>query len=562
MMPENVVEEPKAMNAGNRGRTGRAKLISGAACLAAAALSVSCAVYRVKELDGKAVAAKPPKGKIVSVTTAEKMIDFAYKDPARVKDGAIVGNVHASLALDPFDIADMTKADKLLRVVYKDGDRFMVLSSLKATDKILCHVAYPQYIPLEDVVSVKLKSADTAASILGSLVGAVLLVGALAVDGAVYGEDEEVDVGDTLSGSLISAMVDTWADPGPGGGIKPGRSTGYLMALKNETNTAEETEFWVLEWTPVSPAPDGDGKYRVAIVNATGVPRGVDEAKLVVVDHPHGLAVGPDIQGNIRAISGLVPPLSATDGGGVDVMSLVRDRDDVFWRGRGEDPGPDPAARPRDEIILEFPKPKGAREALLVVNAANTDWPPRFAAAALERAKARAEGDQVDVVYQDWEYSKLKVGLLTGFGWQTGQVIFAGGPLAAGDMAYRITLGDVCSDKVTLKLSPPAGYWLIDRLALAFDDLGFIEYDLVDAEGAAEPEVVDVLQALAVEDGSIVFLEAPGQETVVAFPAPPLKDGLGRTVFLRTVSCYEMRGGDEAAASRRRPLVREKEPVK
>jgi len=79
-------------------------------------------------------------------------------------------------------------------------------------------------------------------------------------------------------------------------------------------------------------------------------------------------------------------------------------------------------------------------------------------------------------------------------------------------------------------------------LALAFDDPGFIEYDLIGAEGTAEPEVVEVLQALAAEDGSTVFLEAPGQETMVAFPAPPLKDGLGRTVFLRTVSCYEMPG--------------------
>ena len=522
-----------------------------AACLAAAALSVSCAVYRVKELDGKAVAAKPPKGKIVSVTTAEKRVDFAYKDPARVKDGAIVGNVHASLALDPFDIADMTKADKLLRVVHKDGDRFLVLSSLKGTDKILCHAAYPKYIPLEEVVSVKLKSVNTAASILSSLGGAVLLVGALALDGAVYGDDDEVDFDDTLSGGLVSAMVDSWSDPSPGGRVKGGRSTGYLMALKNETNTAEETEFWVLEWTPVSAAPDGDGKYRVPIVNATGVPRGVDEAKLVVVDHPPGLAVGPDVLGNIRAISGLVPPLSATEGDGFDIMSLVRDKDEVFWRGRGADPGPDAPARPRDEIILEFPKPKGAREALLVVNATNTDWPPRFAREALERAKARAKDGQVEPTYKDWEYAKLKVGLLTGFGWQTGQVIFAGGPLPAGDMAYRVTLEDVVGGKVSLKLSPPAGYWLIDRVALAFDDLGLVESEVVDAEGQAEPEIVEVLRALAVEDGSTVFLDAPGQETLVTFPAPPFKEGMERTVFLRTVSCYEMPGHDRSAPPRK-----------
>ncbi len=539
------------MNAGNRGRTERTKLVSGAVCLAAAALSVSCAVYQVKELDGKAVAAKPPKGKIVSVTTAEKRVDFAYKDPARVKDGAIVGNVHASLALDPFDIADMTKADKLLRVVHKDGDRFLVLSSLKADDKILCHAAYPQYIPLEHGVSVKLKSVNTAASILSSLGGAVLLVGALAVDGAVYGDDEEVDFEDTISGSLISAMLDSGTGPSPGGAVKPGRSTGYLMSLKNETNTAEEKEFWVLEWTPVSPAPDGDGKYRVPIVNATGVPRGVDEAKLVVIDHPHGLAVGPDVLGNIRSISGLVPPLSATEGDGFDIMSLVRDKDDVFWRGRGGDIDTDPGERPRDEIILEFPKPKGAREALLVVNATNTAWPPQFAREALERARARAKDGQVDPVYKDWEYAKLKVELLTGFGWQTGQVIFAGGPLPAGDMAYRITLDDVVGGKVSLKLSPPAGYWLIDRVALAFDDLGLIECDVIDAEGLAEPEVVEVLRALAVEDGSTVFLEASGQETVVTFPAPPFKEGMERTVFLRTVSCYEMPGGLIAAPPRR-----------
>lgn len=522
-----------------------------AACLAAAALAASCTVYKIKDIDGKALAAKPPKGKIISVTTAEKRVDFAYKDPARVKDGAIVGNVHASLALDPFDIADMTKANKLLRVVHKDGDRFLVLSSQKADDNVLCHVVYPKYIPLEDVVSVKLKSVNTAASILSSLGGAVLLVGALALDGAVYGEDAEVDPGDTLSGGLVSAMVDSWSDPSPGGRVKGGRSTGYLMALKNETNTAEDTEFWALEWTPVSPAPDGDGKYRVPIANATGVPRGVDEAKLVVVDHPPGLAVGPDVLGNIRAISGLVPPLSATEGDGFDIVSLVRDKDEVFWRGRGGDPGPDAPARPRDEIILEFPKPKGAREALLVVNATNTDWPPQFAREALERAKARAKDGQAEPIYKDWEYSKLKVELLTGFGWQTGQVIFAGGPLPAGDMAYRIDLEDVVSDEVSLKLSPPAGYWLIDRVALAFDDLGLIECDVIDAEGLAEPEVVEVLRALAVEDGSTVFLEAHGQETVVTFPSPPFKEGMERTVFLRTVSCYEMRDGVLATPPRR-----------
>jgi len=306
-----------------------------------------------------------------------------------------------------------------------------------------------------------------------------------------------------------------------------------------------------MEWTPISAAPGEDGKYRVPIVNAAGVPRGVDEAKLVVVDHPAGLGVAPDVQGKIRCFSGLVPPQSATEGDGLDIISLVLDKDDIFWRSRGGDSGVDTAARPRDEIILEFPKPKGAREALLVVNAANTAWPVLFAAEAEASPAGKPPSAEAKPVYQEWEYSKLRVGLLTAFGWQTGQVIFAGGPLPAGDTAYRIVLEDVVADKVSLKLSPPAGYWLIDRVGLEFDDPGVIEGDVVDAEAPADPEAVEVLRALAVEDGSTVLLEGPEPMTMLTFPAPPLKDGMERTVFLRTVSCYEMPGRTRGTPPRR-----------
>ena len=528
------------MDAGNgreaKGRTWTAL----AACVAAAALTVSCTVYRIKEIDGKALAAKPPKGKIISVTTAGERTDFAHKDPAQVKDGAIVGNVHAKLSLDTSEIADVIPAGKQVRVVCKDGDRFLVLSSLRVEDKVLCDVAYPKHIPIEDVVSVKVQSVNTAASILSTLGGAVLLVGALALDSELYGDDEEIDPGDTISGSLVSAMVDSWTDPSPGVRVKPRRSAGNLTALNRKGNTAGGTEFWVMEWTPVSAAPGEDGKYRVPIVNAAGVPRGVDEAKLVVVDHPAGLGVAPDVQERIRCFSALVPPQSATEGDGLDIISLVLDKDDVFWRSRGGDSGADTAARPRDEISLEFPRPKGARRAKLVVNATNSAWPVQFAREAEASPSGGARNGEAKPAYQEWEYSKLRVGLLTAFGWQTGQVIFAGGPLPAVDMIYDIDLDDVAADKVCLKLTPPAGYWLIDRVALDFSEDVAVEAEALDAEGADGPDAAAVLRALAVEDGSTVLLESPESMAVLTFPARPLKEGMGRTVFLRTVSCYEM----------------------
>jgi hypothetical protein len=270
------------------------------------------------------------------------------------------------------------------------------------------------------------------------------------------------------------------------------------------------------------------------------LPRGIDEAKLVVVDHAPGLVVAPDIRGGMGAFSNLVTPSAATDGDGRDITRLVRDKDGDFWRSPGGDSAADPKARPRDEITLEFPRPKGARRAKLVVNATNSAWPAEFAREVLATSGEAAPGAKPTPVYQDGEFTKLRVRILTAFGWQTGQVIFAGGPLPAEDMIYALDLEDVGTDKVWLKIAPPAGYWLIDRLALDFSEDAPVEGVEVDAEAVDSPDAAEVLKALAVEDGSTLFLENPGSQSVLTFSAPPPKEGMERTLFLRTVSCYEM----------------------
>jgi hypothetical protein len=520
------------------------------ACLMLAALAASCTVYRIKEFDGKTLAAKRPKGKIISVATAAGRVDFRENDPGLVKNDAIIGNIHATHTLDPYDIAEVTSIGQRTKVVSKDGDRFQVLASWRSGDSIICDVVRPKWIPLEEAVAVKVKSVNTAASILTSLGGIVLFVGALALDVATYGEDEYIDPEETFTGGLVSAVVDSWLEPG--GNPRPPRSLDALSSLKNETNTAEETEFWIMEWTPVNVVPGEDGKFRVRLENGSGVPRGVDEAKLVVVDHAPGLVVAPDVRGGMGAFSNPVTPSAATDGDGQDITRLVRDKDGDFWRSPGGDSAADPVTRPRDEITLEFPRPKGARRAKLVVNATNSAWPAEFARQVLATSGEAAPGTKTTPVYQEWEFSKLRVRLLTAFGWQTGQVIFAGGPLPAEDMIYALDLDDVGTDKVWLKIAPACGYWLIDRLALDFSEDAPIEGVEVDAEAVDSPDAAEALKALAVEDGSTLFLGEAGSQSILTFSAPPLKEGMERTLFLRTVSCYEM-PNDALATPPRRP---------
>jgi hypothetical protein len=167
-------------------------------------------------------------------------------------------------------------------------------------------------------------------------------------------------------------------------------------------------------------------------------------------------------------------------------------------------------------------------------------WRAQFAREVLGRSGGPAPRSGAKPLYREGELTGLGVRLETVFGWQTGQVIFAGGPLPAEDAVYWLDLGDVKGTTVRLKLEPPAGYWLIDRLALDFGEDTPVDEILVDAEGVDSPDAAEVLRALTVEDGSTLFLVNPGSQSALAFTAPPPKEGMVRTLFLRTVSCYEM----------------------
>ena len=520
------------------------------AWLMLAVLSTSCVAYKIKEMGPRAVAAKGKNAEIIGVQTKTEYLEFRAEEPARVVDGAVVGKIHAAVEIDPYGIAEATRVKKRANVVMKDGARYEVLSSRLTGDRLDCEVLIPACIPLDEVRLAKVRVVNGAMTAL-STIGGVVLLPLLLVEAL----DDDEGLGHDLAEDIVYSVIDSAIDAAlePSGEPAPPRSVNALLALKESPNIAEEQEFWIMEWTPVDAAPDENGKYRVRLDNSSGVPRGVDEAKLIAVDHPVGVGVAPDAQGIMRAFSGPNAPVRAVDRTGRDIAPLVGKKDDIFWRSPGGDSAPVNAADPRDELSLEFPRPAGARKAKLIVNAANTMWRAQFAREVLGRSGGPAPRSGAKPLYREGELTGLAVRLETVFGWQTGQVIFTGGPLPAEDAIYWLDLGDVKGTTVRIKLEPPAGYWLIDRLALDFGEDTPIDEVLVDAEGVDSPDAAEVLRALTVEDGSSLFLVNPGSQSVLTFKAPPLKEGMVRTLFLRTVSCYEMppRGGSPPVSFRR-----------
>jgi len=502
--------------------------------LSLALLLASCTVYKVREMDAKALAAaKSEKGKILAVKTKTDVIEFPEDDPAKLSGAGIVGNLHGYIDIDPYDIADLVPAGKRAKVVLRGGDRIDVVSSRPSGDVLQCEFAKATWIPLDEVVRAKVRTVDTAASVLSTLAGVVLVAGALALDSSSGDEEEYVDDSGDDSFDLLLGLFE------PGGESPPRRSIKAILGSGKTPPAAEESEFWIMEWKPVDPKPGEDGKIRVRLDNGTGAPRGVDEAKLVAVDLPPGFGVAPDGRGVLRTFSEPLPPLAASDGNGRDIAPLLGTRDDDYWRTPLWDPAAGGGARTRDTLDLEFPRPARARRAKLIVNAANSAWRAQFAREAAVFPSGTPAGQKPTPAYQEGEFIKLRVMLLTVLGWQVGQVFFAAGPLPAETTIYDLDLDDVDGATVRLRLTPPAGYWLIDRLAIDFSEDTPVEEAVIDAESADGPAAAEVLSALAAEDGTTAFFEDPGQESVLTFALPPPKEGMVRTLFLRTVSCYE-----------------------
>ena len=515
------------MNVGNERGTRVKRHVRALAWLALAALATSCTMYRVKDVDGRALAAKAQKAKIVSVQTAGGSVAFSEDDPAGVRDGAVVGSVYMTYKLDPRDVADVSSSPAGPEVVLKDGSRFRVAASKSKGEFVECETVKPVVVPLDEVVKAKLRVKDTVGSIFGTLGAAVLLVGVVALDSAISGDDDECDLEDSAAAEFVDLLLEP-CDLSFGG---PPNSA--ILTLRDSFDTSAEEEFWTVEWADVDAKPGEDGKLLVRVDNRSGAPRGIDEAKLIVVDHPPGVSVVPDTLGVARSCSAPVAPETAIEGASADIRDLVSARDGVSWRSSRElDLG---AGTPlHDEIKLSFPKPKGVRKAKLIVSASNSAWRSDFAREVHAQASPRSLTS-----YPEWEYSKLRVRMYTAFGWQTGQVLFAGGPLPAANVIYDLDLGDVPADKVELVLSPPVGYWIIDRLAIDFGkDIAVEAIDLSpdDVDG---PDAAQVLEALSGEDGTTLRLVGPDDPAVLTFSVPPPKEGMERSLFLRTVNCYE-----------------------
>jgi len=502
--------------------------------------NVSCVSSRARS--GTNIGSVGPREVIASVVTKSgQIIDFRKNDPGRVVPGAgIVGRVPQSFDINRADIGQIVRDDKgkVLRLTTKDGTGYTIASFSEEGDPCRFEAYVTITIPFSDVQQVWTRRDDTAKNFFtgaGVLLGAAVIVSAVAL----------ISFTNMLAKIESCPFVYSW--------------NGEEYVLDAEPYGAAISEgLKRTDWVELSALREVGGKYRLLLANELDETDYTDELKIVAVDHPPGVRIAPDLAGNFHAFSDPLPPVSAVDQTGRDILAFVRTNDRAFWLSDlgGRDPGGD--GEFRDELVFEFPKPAGAKQVRLLANVWTTQWGSLSSGMFLEHYGTSLPGkyEEVDrhgplyAKFVSWvaaeELAALKVWVETPGGWKARAMIMGGAPVITKDKAYALPVGDIPGETLRVKLRPPVNFWMINSLAVDHGEEPAVLVMELAAEKAVDHAGRDVRAVLAATDAT--YLESPnrGERTELVFAAPPLRAGLARTLFVKASGYYRLNLGPAA----------------
>jgi hypothetical protein len=271
--------------------------------------------------------------------------------------------------------------------------------------------------------------------------------------------------------------------------------------------------------------------------------------RLLVVDHAPDTRVEVDEWGRIYDVGTVLTPLDARDQDGRDLLPWLRASDGAIWEPL---PSADPAGRVRQDIVLTFPKPRGATSARLVANVATGLWGSHMIREMLD-----LRGEQVREWYaaidssasaldalRRWnvreELYVLKLEVLGPNGWQVRGLLPGGGPFIAEERVVPLDLRGIEGDTLRVRLRPPLGFWALNSFGVSYAQGSQFSVDTVGPAQAVTSDGRDVLPALRAADGEYYAMPTTGDHGYVTFRAPPPRTGSERTVFLHTRGYYQL----------------------
>jgi hypothetical protein len=296
--------------------------------------------------------------------------------------------------------------------------------------------------------------------------------------------------------------------------------------------------------------PDAAGLYRLLVTNEVNETQFTNSMDLVVVDHRAGTRFEMDEWGKLHSVSRALPPASARDQDGRDLVPWLRASDELIW-----EPAPpmDATGAVRQEIVLTFPKPRDAKRAQLVVRAGTGLWGSHMIREMLQlRGSAVTEwyatldkgGEPLDAL-RAWnvreELYVLKLDVDESGTWRPRGLLPGGGPFIAETRVVPLDVSNASGDSLRLRIRPPSGFWALNSFAVNYDDneqpLSITKVEPVSAQTS---DGRDLLGELRATDDRYYAMPNTGDYATISFVAPAARGGAERSVFLHTRGYYRL----------------------
>ena len=307
--------------------------------------------------------------------------------------------------------------------------------------------------------------------------------------------------------------------------------------------TAQRTD-----WDNLDHLTEVQGIYYFKVTNELQETQYLDEMKLLVVDHPPGTDVMPSSSDQLHTLSATQPPIKAEDFRGIDVLELVKSKDDQLWISNpfGRDPGN--KADGRDGIILEFARPEHGNFVKLAFNLQNTPWASFMQGQILELHGSKL-AEWYDLLNTSPEASKafqevliregmLLIKLWNGKGWQDCDFIWGVGSALSKDQAVLLDLGDIPGEILRVRLESTVGLWMINSVQADYTPDLPLNIKELSPVRAVDYSGMDIRQLLNAIDGHYYEMPTVGDWAELSFNAPPKERELERSFVLKCTGHY------------------------
>ena len=298
-----------------------------------------------------------------------------------------------------------------------------------------------------------------------------------------------------------------------------------------------------------------DGKFKLLIRNEADEKQFLDEIKLLIVPHKENTFVTPNPEGEFFNYSEIIRPESVIDETGRDVSVFFKDKDNIKWQTQMPYDSSFAGGIERHNLKFRFPKPKGAKNALLLANCGTALWGSYMIKEMLQLRGSKVDdwyksvnsgGTEMMKLYQFMEREELytlKINLLEGNEYKTKTYIPAGGPLLDEDKIIRLPLENVIGDYVEFTLNPPAGFWKIDQIGIIYEYevIGKDKIKELDAVYAIDQDGKDFKNEIKNVDKKYYNMPEIGNASNLYYDIPPAFDKIRNEIFLKTTGYYEVR---------------------